>query len=1800
MDAQGARRSRPASAGDPAHAAEDAANDPRLATPERVRSTSHTTTNDGDGDGDGGQGDVDGTEDTEMTQLSASALSAGSAGAAMAAAAEAEAEAEAEAAATAAKRPNHTRASSSHAQPPYSGSAFIYPIRSAVKVRPTTSSESGSYSNKSLDSVGGGAHSRGMSVAMPSPSDIPYNCGTSIDSRSPSSQTFMPQYYSHQLGGSSPPANLNQSGLERSFSQGGVSIDAHSRISSAASVLSGGEHRAPNGVAGLTTAPLTAAAAASSSAHSDQEHGSDPTQAPGGQSLRVDSEYGGGGGGGEGVEGATLVNADVTAPAARPTDSPTGESGFANAGDHSWEGQTTMRFTHVQTEEGHMVLTGRDGKLLKCEDEPIHIPGAIQSFGCMIVVREDEEGVLVVRQCSENTDEILSLTPAYLFSLPSFLDCMDDDQADILWDNIEALNESPEELNETGPTVFRLHGWGQPGPGTGKARARKHWDVWCAAHRPEGQRSDGIPPLIVLEFELVHDQLYPRDPQSTELQSESILPPSFSEEDRASSTGEIRAVRGDVDEREPVRRPSTVTASTIRSDSTTTDSDRTTRSTSGSATPSTITATSSSSAMTHAPRGGLEGQPYIPAAEDVAESTMSTSKPLKALARMRLSKQRRTAAGGTSRRRQGAGGPGIGSGPGSAGGDMDDVSLDMFGILSQANEQLAAQTDLQSFLKVAVSIVREITTFSRVMIYQFDEQWNGQVVCELVNWNDTHDLYRGLHFPASDIPAQARAMYKVNKVRLLYDRAQTTSRMVCRDESDLSRPVDMTHCFLRAMSPIHIKYLENMGVRASMSISIIAFDQLWGLIALHTYGDHGKRVSFPVRQLSRLIGDSVSRNIERLSYTRRLSARKLINTLPTDKNPSGYIISNAEDLLALFDADFGIIAIGQEAKLLGPLDASQEVLAITEYLRIKRFDTVVTSSEMLRDFPDMIIPTALKTIAGLLVVPLTPTGGDFIAFLRKAQLRQINWAGKPFKEGKETSAVLDPRKSFKKWSETVEGTCRAWKDEELETASVLCLVYGKFISVWRQREQAIQHNQMNKLLLSNASHEVRTPLNHIINYLELALDGPLDTDTRDNLSKSHLASKSLLFVINDLLDLTRQEEGRKLYLQEPFDLSSTLREAVEMHESEAKRRKIHFSLELHPEQCMVLGDKNKVRQIVVNSVTNAVSHTKEGQVTVAMYKRTGSEMTTSSGGPFDMEAEIVISDTGIGIPKEKLEAIFREFEEVETVLPNDAARGDAQAADENGAVDETMRQAAPRPGTLGLGLAINARIVKNLGGQLRVQSTVGEGSRFTYFIPFCSEPPAKITPGSPSAVGGSQQMRRTGSRSSGGSGSSASRSEIDSLVEALNAPHLGQEGRSAEGTPRRSLDSANSFSDLMPTAGVRLRPPTQKQVFAHDFATMERGGGSIPIEGSNVPLRSVKVDPHQLDAMPPSPDYFVASAGSSGSSKVKARGMPAVSSSSHEGSLPSPLASREREGSTNASSADAGAGAGRRVGGVGGSASAGASKQSSREPLVSPRTSDSTTSAPGPAGPGPSSSNHNADTPLSEAMRGLAVSSPPMGGAANNMASSPPAEPRRVGSGSGPSSAAAALQQKTRLSRGKIASPSSAKPPVPSLRALVVEDDPINAAILKKRLLLDGHTVSVAVNGEEGVRHFLEHSNEIDLVLMDLQMPICNGRDACRRIRHIEKDRAAQRELTDRPASHVLNGGVPILAVSATLTEDMREELQDIGFDAWILKPIDFLRLAHIKKGITNLDFRASNLWRPGYDWERGGWLHEAAQRSVE
>lgn len=396
-----------------------------------------------------------------------------------------------------------------------------------------------------------------------------------------------------------------------------------------------------------------------------------------------------------------------------------------------------------------------------------------------------------------------------------------------------------------------------------------------------------------------------------------------------------------------------------------------------------------------------------PTQEELEQSTVNLSKPLRVLR--------------SARKKKG-----------------EAAAMEVFNIMSQVQEQLSSAPNLEVFLKVLIGVIKELTGFHRVMVYQFDQSWNGRVVAELLDPRATRDLYNGLHFPASDIPKQARDLYRLNKVRLLYDREQQTARLVCRTLEDMEKPLDLTFSYLRAMSPIHVKYLRNMAVRGSMSVSITVFNELWGLISCHSYGSKGMRVSFPIRKMCRLVGDTASRNIERLSYAARLHARKLINTAPTESNPSGYIVASSDDLLKLFDADCGALSIRDETKLLGRIPQTQEVLALLEYLRMKDFRNVFASQDICKDFQDLHYPPGFSFLAGILYVPLSASGGDFIVLIRKGQLREVKWAGNPYekylREG--TEGYLEPRKSFKMWRETVLGRCKDWTEEEVETGSV--------------------------------------------------------------------------------------------------------------------------------------------------------------------------------------------------------------------------------------------------------------------------------------------------------------------------------------------------------------------------------------------------------------------------------------------------------------------------------------------------------------------------------------------------------------------------------------------------------------------------------------------------------------------------------------------------------------------------------------------------------------------------------------------
>ena len=356
---------------------------------------------------------------------------------------------------------------------------------------------------------------------------------------------------------------------------------------------------------------------------------------------------------------------------------------------------------------------------------------------------------LVVRQVSENSTELLGLSPHYLFSQACFTDVLPGSQAGILWDNIPYLSDPDEDSpsEDDSPHVFLLSGWGMPGSallddGDGDLQGRRAWSCWCAAHRPKidgGATNSGIHDLIILEFELeddVFNPLYPAPPPARNVDQFS----GMSSPSRSESAG------------------STTTSSTLVSITPTPPSSDPTMSSSISSSPppeNTLASLPMSSLMSE----GDEG--LTTTSKDILESTTNHAKPLLALERIRKLNQVAKSSSATD--------PGVGALAADSLGSASSAHtrrgkqrrkngpvamMDAFAVMSQVNEQLSAAEDLDTFLKIVVGLVKDLTQFHRVLVYQFDENWNGQTVAELVDWNHTHDLYRGLHFPASDIPAQ--------------------------------------------------------------------------------------------------------------------------------------------------------------------------------------------------------------------------------------------------------------------------------------------------------------------------------------------------------------------------------------------------------------------------------------------------------------------------------------------------------------------------------------------------------------------------------------------------------------------------------------------------------------------------------------------------------------------------------------------------------------------------------------------------------------------------------------------------------------------------------------------------------------------------------------------------------------------------------------------------------------------------------------------------------------------------------------
>ncbi|KFG90175.1 Chemotaxis protein CheY [Sphingobium herbicidovorans NBRC 16415] len=405
-----------------------------------------------------------------------------------------------------------------------------------------------------------------------------------------------------------------------------------------------------------------------------------------------------------------------------------------------------------------------------------------------------------------------------------------------------------------------------------------------------------------------------------------------------------------------------------------------------------------------------------------------------------------------------------------------------------------AQTDsMAAFLRDGARQVRAVTGFDRVMVYQFSDGGDGEVVAEALR--PGIDSFFGLHYPASDIPAQARALYLRNIFRIIADvQAKPVPVVPVLDPAGVA--LDMSLCLLRAVSPIHIEYLGNMGVGASLSISIIVEGRLWGLFACHHYGP--RLPSFAQRSAAELFGQIFSMMLESRERAQtadyegkaRQVADRLMSAIAQDHD----LLSNARWLGdVIFDtipADGVGVYIDGEMTLAGLTPDKSAFVAIIGVLNRAAASQVYTTDSLVRLMPDA--AAYADRAAGLLAIPLSRRPRDYVVLFRAEQMRSVRWAGNQEKhiEYGPNGPRLTPRKSFEEWSQLVKGTALPFSAAELRVAEALRTALLEVVlrlsdSANEERQRA---HEKQELLIAELNHRVRNILSLIRGLLSQTKD----------------------------------------------------------------------------------------------------------------------------------------------------------------------------------------------------------------------------------------------------------------------------------------------------------------------------------------------------------------------------------------------------------------------------------------------------------------------------------------------------------------------------------------------------------------------------------------------------------------------------------------------------------------------------------------------------------------------------------------
>lgn len=420
---------------------------------------------------------------------------------------------------------------------------------------------------------------------------------------------------------------------------------------------------------------------------------------------------------------------------------------------------------------------------------------------------------------------------------------------------------------------------------------------------------------------------------------------------------------------------------------------------------------------------------------------------------------------------------------------------DTLNTMSRAHRSISVASTVENLLKSLVTSVKTATGHLNVSVHRFDSHCHGRLVAQSDN-DENFSCYPHSSGPEScNLSPECRKVFDTLEIQEHSDQVQETARLVFRPGTTHEYSFESSSLYLRILPVFPVHGLEEGIAKSRVIIPLRVSGKLWGVVVSKS-AQNDAAITFLRRGLCRVIANAASTKLENLDASQILGARGPFSHDHYSDRESRVAFASPRDFVRMLRADFAISFIDGTKSLVGSAQDPREGLALVEYLRLRSPTDILTSHDFAADFALLHYQPGFHCVKSLMFVPIALDSEDFVVYFREAQP-----SGSP------------------------DHGIEAWSEADLQNAAMMRIVYLRFSAIWKERNRAVEESHMYKLLVSNSSHEFRTLLNAISNYLEIAEEGRLDVKVLELVKSAKGTSQSLFFAVTKLLNCIGQGLG---------------------------------------------------------------------------------------------------------------------------------------------------------------------------------------------------------------------------------------------------------------------------------------------------------------------------------------------------------------------------------------------------------------------------------------------------------------------------------------------------------------------------------------------------------------------------------------------------------------------------------------------------------------------------------------------------